>query len=142
MSYFLVGVLILAVGIFLAKQFATADVATLARNMRWFGAGALLLIALLLAIMGRWVFSFPLLALAFGMLRRQLPGFGGFPGQRKSSGQMSTVRSQHLEMHLNHDSGDMDGEILTGSMTGRMLSLFRLAICSILWPKLQMTKKA
>ncbi|MBZ0216764.1 MAG: DnaJ domain-containing protein, partial [Fimbriimonadaceae bacterium] len=126
MSYFLLGVLIVAIGAFLLRQLATANVVTLARNIRRFGAIILVLAVLLLAVMGRWVFSVPLLALAFGLIRRQLPGFGGFSGQRKSPGQTSTVRSVHLEMHLNHDSGDMDGEILTGDLAGRRLSSLSL----------------
>jgi len=39
-----------------------------------------------------------------------------------SAGQTSTVQSQFLRMVLNLDSGDMDGDVLEGQFTGRVLS--------------------
>ena len=39
-----------------------------------------------------------------------------------AEGQKSTVRSAHLEMELDHDSGEMDGTILTGRLQGVHLS--------------------
>ena len=70
MSYFLVGVLIVAIGVFLLRQLAVADVKKLARNIRRFGAVILVLAAVLLAIVGRWAFAIPLLAMAFAPMGR------------------------------------------------------------------------
>jgi len=39
-----------------------------------------------------------------------------------AEGQKSTVRSAHLEMELDHDTGEMDGTILTGRLKGVRLS--------------------
>jgi hypothetical protein len=39
-----------------------------------------------------------------------------------AEGQKSTVRSTNLEMELDHDTGEMDGTILTGRMQGVRLS--------------------
>ncbi len=39
-----------------------------------------------------------------------------------ASGQSSSVQSHYLHMILNHDSGEMDGEILAGRLQGRRLS--------------------
>ncbi len=39
-----------------------------------------------------------------------------------AGGQKSTVRSADLEMELDHDTGDIDGKVLTGSLKGRLLS--------------------
>lgn len=39
-----------------------------------------------------------------------------------AEGQKSTVRSAHLEMVLDHDTGEMDGTILTGRLKGVRLS--------------------
>lgn len=39
-----------------------------------------------------------------------------------AEGPKSTVRSAHLEMELDHDTGEMDGTVLTGSMQGASLS--------------------
>ena len=42
-------------------------------------------------------------------------------GQGPSPGQSSTVETAILRMSLDHDSGDMDGEILSGPFTGKRL---------------------
>ena len=39
-----------------------------------------------------------------------------------SGGRKSTVRSVHLEMELDHDTGEMDGKVLTGRLEGVRLS--------------------
>jgi hypothetical protein len=38
------------------------------------------------------------------------------------TGQTSSVRGAGLEMHLDHDTGDMDGKVLAGRYEGRKLS--------------------
>jgi len=40
----------------------------------------------------------------------------------KASGQTSTVRTRFVAMELDHDTGDMDGEVLEGPYAGRRLS--------------------
>lgn len=51
---------------------------------------------------------------------------------RSAEGQKSTVRSAHLEMELDHDTGEMDGTILTGRLQGvRLSSLSREEITSL-----------
>ncbi len=62
----------------------------------------------------------------FGLRVPPLPGFEGlFRGQRKSAGQKSGVRTDTLEMVLDHDSGHMDGRCLKGRFAGRALSSLR-----------------
>ena len=39
-----------------------------------------------------------------------------------SSGRKSTVRSANLEMELDHDTGEIDGRVLTGRLQGARLS--------------------
>jgi len=48
--------------------------------------------------------------------------FGG--GAQRSSGQASRVRSQFLEMVLDHDSGELSGRIVEGPNAGRSLDEF------------------
>ena len=56
----------------------------------------------------------------FGLRVPPLPGFEGlFRGPRKSAGQKSGVRTDTLEMVLDHDSGRMEGRCLKGRYTGR-----------------------
>lgn len=93
--------------------------------------GALLVLALFLTLTGRmhWVGaaltgllvmlrqSLPLLIRLFPMLASLRAGSAG-----ASSSRTSTVQSAYLRMHLDHDSGRLDGEVLSGSFAGRRLS--------------------
>jgi hypothetical protein len=64
----------------------------------------------------------------FGLRVPPLPGFEGlFRGPRKSVGQKSGVRTDTLEMVLDHDSGRMEGRCLKGRYTGRELASLREA---------------
>ena len=59
----------------------------------------------------------------FGLRVPPLAGFEGlFRGPRKSTGQKSGVRTDTLEMVLDHDSGRMEGRCLKGRYAGRELA--------------------
>ena len=51
--------------------------------------------------------------------------FGG-SGARRSAGQTSQVRSQFLDMRLDHDSGELKGQIVAGPHAGHSLDEFDL----------------
>jgi hypothetical protein len=58
-------------------------------------------------------------------------GFGNIGGifgasSRRSPGQTSKVRSQYLDMTLDHDSGDLSGQIVAGPYAGHALGEFDL----------------
>ena len=62
----------------------------------------------------------------FGLRVPPWPGFDGlFRAPRKSAGQKSCVRTETLEMVLDHDSGRMEGRCLKGRFAGRDLSSLR-----------------
>jgi hypothetical protein len=64
----------------------------------------------------------------FGLRVPPWPGFEGlFRPPRKSAGQKSGVRTETLEMVLDHDSGRMEGRCLKGRFAGRDLSSLRNA---------------
>ena len=56
------------------------------------------------------------------LLKRMLAGVDALKSKSEpSSGQSSTVQSKYIRMTLNHDSGDINGEVLTGQFTGKTL---------------------
>lgn len=126
MSYFFLGCAILAGLLLLGRLVLRADPKKLAGVLRKVGAIVLFALAGLLAVRGAFPLAIPLAALALGLLggRSLFPGgFGGSPGSaQQSKGQASKVRTERLEMQLDHDSGHMDGTCLTGNFEGRKLS--------------------
>jgi len=69
-----------------------------------------------LAAVRQFALAIPLAALAWSLWR------SGAPGPAPSAGQRSEVRSDGLVMSLDHDTGTMDGEVLTGPFQGARLS--------------------
>ena len=56
------------------------------------------------------------------LLKRVLDGIKGAKSKSEpGSGQTSTVQSQYIRMTLNHDSGDINGEVLAGQFKGNTL---------------------
>ena len=56
------------------------------------------------------------------LLKRALAGVDALKSKSEpSSGQTSTVQSKYIRMTLNHDSGDINGEVLTGQFMGKTL---------------------
>jgi hypothetical protein len=56
------------------------------------------------------------------LLQRMLAGMGAAKSRPEpSSGQTSTVQSKYIRMTLNHDSGDINGEVLAGQFKGSTL---------------------
>ncbi|MFO7994515.1 MAG: DnaJ domain-containing protein [Marinobacter sp.] len=91
-----------------------------------------ILMVVVMALTGRLHFLFALLGFLFPLLRRFLPALlgggmsgglgGGAGGAEARTGNESHVTSDILDMTLDHDSGDMTGEVLKGPMAGRELS--------------------
>jgi len=120
----------------------------LRRGALWVAAGFLLL----LAVTGRlhWLFALvgaaaPFVGRLFSLLRyvpllsqvyshfqntqsARAAGAGANPGGADTS----HVRSRYLHMTLDHDSGEMDGEILQGDHQGRYLSSLSISELMIL----------
>ena len=79
-----------------------------------------------------------LFSLALGnwrLIRRLLGGMGASTqGRSASGGQTSTVQSKYILMTLDHDSGDIKGEILAGQFAGKMLDQLDLDDLLLLGP--------
>ncbi|WP_417773988.1 DnaJ domain-containing protein [Stappia sp.] len=127
MGFLLLGVAVLGLLFMFASSMTSADPARLARQIKT-GAGVALLAGAGVLV---WVRRIDLAMLVGGAGLAML-GLGRAKGFRPAGsggggGQMSVVRSAFLEMRLDHDSGDMEGEVLAGTHEGRRLSEFSVA---------------
>lgn len=127
MPFFLAGLAALLLVLFGARLLATADPQRLAMLLRKAGGIALLAVAVFLLVRGAIplaipvaVFGLALLGLPIGPWFKTKGPFGGTA--RKSPGQKSQVRTEALEMELDHDSGRMEGRCLKGKFAGSTLS--------------------
>ena len=119
------GFLLLACLLLFIRWFAAADPRTLTFAAKAVGAAVLVTIAAFLLLTGRiaWIIGlFPFL-LPF-LLRKVNLGAAGNLGSFAGRAQprMSNVRTQFLEMRLDHETGELDGEILLGPHAGRQMS--------------------
>ena len=125
-SYVILGLALLVAVILLARWFAVAEPRHLATAVRWVGAvlvGAVALYLLFsrqlgLAMMAA-AFLIPLFMrfLRMRALYNRLRSMSG-----PTPGQSSAVETEFLRMTLDHDSGEMDGEVRGGGFAGRRLS--------------------
>ena len=90
------------------------------RTMRLLGWGGVALAGLLL-LARQATLAATLAGLSAALLIRTPAGRGG--GGRQAA---STARSEGLAMRLDHESGEMDGEVLAGGFAGRALSSMTL----------------
>lgn len=123
MGTMILGIALLVALVFFLRWYATAPPSDLLKVLKWGGLtiGGLLVLFMLL----RGGFQFLWIAAAFlipYLLRRR--GMRGWAQASKprTEGQRSTVRTRFVAMELDHDTGDMDGEILEGPHRGRRLS--------------------
>ncbi|ACI99098.1 DnaJ domain-containing protein [Rhodospirillum centenum] len=123
MAYLLLGTGLLLGLYLLVRGLATADPHRLAAVLRWTAVAVGVGVVMLLLVSGRFVqvlYALPLLLPFFlrwrGLLARAKAALGPTPGQS------STIETAGLRMWLDHDSGQMDGEVRAGAAAGRVLS--------------------
>ncbi len=133
MQYLLLGFAALLLFLLAARAYTTANPQVLARQLR-IGAGvAALAGAGVLVVRGLVGYAISLATLGTWLLW----GHGGLPGSRartqKAPGQTSRVTTEHLEVELDHDSGDIHGRILKGAFAGRRLEDLKPVELAHLW---------
>jgi len=119
MQYFILGVALLVAFLFLGRWFVDADPRKIATALKWGLIGLAGVGALLLVVSGRIGLVFLLIPLIL-WARRLLSRVKAARGP--SGGQSSQVRTRFLQMRLDHDTGELDGEIIDGPYTGHSLS--------------------
>lgn len=127
MTNFIVGLVVVVGGWWLIKAFANAQPAKVRGLIRKVGGGAIIAFSGLLALKGQINLAMPLFLLGLGLMGQQMVFPNGMPWARKTPGQVSRVATSLLAMELEHDSGRMDGDVLTGPFKGRRLSSLSLA---------------
>jgi hypothetical protein len=129
MSYLVLGVALLAAFLIGARWYATANVKTLKKVLFYVVGILAVVLALFFVITGRlgWaVFAasalIPMLLRARTVYRaaRNFSRMAG-AGQGAPTGQTSDVETRFLRMGLDHDTGDVWGEVVDGPYKGRQL---------------------
>src|SRR6202795_4470197 len=119
----------------LLQMFRAANPVVLARAIKIGGGVTALAVAAFTGIKGELAVAIPLGIFGAGLLGWSPFGASGFnicgmfggAGAQRSPGQASRVRSQFLDMTLDHDSGELSGQIVAGAYAGRSLGEFDLA---------------
>jgi hypothetical protein len=118
----------------LLQMFRAANPAVLARAIKIGGGVVSLAVAVFTGIKGELAVAIPLGIFGAGLLGWSPFGSSGFGsiggmfGSRtaRSTGQTSQVRSQFLDMTLDHDNGGLTGRIVAGPNAGHSLDEFDL----------------
>lgn len=119
----------------LLQMFRAANPVVLARLIKIGGGVVALAVAAFTGLRGELAVAIPLGIFGAGLLGWSPFGASGFSsiggmfggGTQRSSGQSSRVRSQYLDMSLDHDSGELKGQVVDGPNAGRSLDEFDLA---------------
>jgi hypothetical protein len=115
----------------LLQMYRAANPAVLARAIKIAGGVIALVIAAFVGFRGEVAVAIPIGIFGAGLLGWSPFGPGSFSNffsgvGSRSAGQSSQVRSQYLEMALDHESGQMTGRIIAGPHAGRTLLEFDL----------------
>jgi DnaJ-domain-containing protein 1 len=119
----------------LLQMFRAANPVVLARAIKIGGGVIALAVAAFTGLRGELAVAIPLGIFGAGLLGWSPFGPSGFGnigamfggGRQRTPGQASRVRSQYLDMSLDHDSGELSGQIVDGPNAGRALDEFDLA---------------
>ena len=135
MPTLIAGVVAVVVLYSLLQMFRAANPVVLARAIKLVGGVVALAVAAFTGLRGRTGGGDPARHFRRGAARLVADrdgGFGNIGGifggrTQRSSGQASRVRSQYLDMTLDHDSGALSGQIVAGPNAGRSLDDVRPA---------------
>jgi hypothetical protein len=130
MPYVALGVLLLIVFIIAARLYVNAPPQTLLQVLKWTAVTFVVLLGGYLAVTGRlgWaLFAAPALYPLYQRLRQAMRMSKTFTRMNQANdgglgtGQTSEVRTRFVRMVLDHDTGEMNGDVLTGRFAGKTL---------------------
>lgn len=131
LPYFLLGIALLVGLLLISKWFSTVDPKILVKALKVTAFLVLAVSAAFLALTGRlgWALGVGAALLpwlmAFARGARTAKNYARMSGG--GGGQTSTVTTRFFRMSLNHDTGELDGEVMEGPYSGRVLSAMSLA---------------
>jgi len=120
MSRFFAIVAMILAAMFAVRWAASAPPSRVAAVARRLAGVALIVLGGFLSLRGLWAIGGPLVLFGLGMVSGMKAGAGG-RGSGKPSGGASEVRTRLLRMRLDHASGRMEGEVVSGRFRGRLL---------------------
>jgi hypothetical protein len=135
MPALIAGVVAVIILYLLLQMFRAANPVVLARAIKIGGGIVALAVAAFTGIKGELAVAIPIGIFGAGLLGWSPFGASGFssigglfggPRTQRSAGQASRVRSEYLDMSLDHDSGELTGQIVAGPNAGRILGEFDL----------------
>jgi hypothetical protein len=133
MQYLLLGLGALLAFLLATRAYTVANPQVLARQLRLAGGAAALAGAGYLVFRGLVGYAMTLAALGSWLLWGQ-GGFPGFPGRAQPSpGQSSRIATEHLEVELDHDTGEIRGRVLKGFFAGRRIEELKPVELAHLW---------
>lgn len=128
-AWLVLGAFLLLGSLLFAKLFLSADPRILAQIVRYLAGSILILLSLLFFARGGFLFGLPCLVLGLAVMSRHLPSglnpfrsSGGLGRERGRARRTSSINTATLRMTLDHESGEMDGEVLAGPFTSQVLS--------------------
>jgi hypothetical protein len=121
MAYLILGLAALTIWLLAMRAFARANPAWMARRLTVAGGVASLLAAGVLFLRGFAAIAVPLAMLGTWLLWGGKSGPWGIGGTRRTPGQTSRIATEHLEMELDHDTGEMHGRVLKGLFKDRQI---------------------
>ncbi len=130
MTWLIFGGLLFFASFLLLQAFVSANPRTLANLIRYVAASVLILLSLTVAWRAGvgaaaplYVLDLMILGWRGGATPLRMGVLGrAFGRTQKSSGQTSEIATRTLHVTLDHDSGQMEGDVLVGGYQGRKLS--------------------
>ena len=134
MPWLILAICLLVGGALILRWFLNTPPADILRVLRWTALVLLVAGFLTIALSGRWNLLWMIAPLAVPLLLRwRALRSMSRNAQGPSPGRTSEVETRYLRMTLDHDSGDMDGEVREGRFRDRMLSSLSLGEIVELW---------
>lgn len=123
---FCLGLLLLLLIVTFLRSFVDLEPRKVLEGVKWAVLGLTITGVIALALMRQISLAVGLGAILFSFLRRTgFPTFGGSQGKNQGTSH-SDVETAFLRMTLDHETGDLDGEVLAGQLAGRRLSVLDL----------------